>query len=60
MKRIDLLCTCADCMEGGGRVKMGVLVMEDGRERVIVHDKRHGVKHELVVHLDKQDVVRSD
>jgi len=47
-------------MEGGGRVKMGVLVMEAGRERVIVHDKRHGVKHELVVHLDKQDVVRSD
>jgi hypothetical protein len=60
MERIDLLCTCQDCLQEGERVKMAVLEVVDGHGRIVVHDKRHGVKHELVVHLDKRAAVHSD
>ena len=56
---MNLLCTCEDCAVDD-RVKMGEIQEKDGQSVIVIKDKRHGQKHELVFTLDNPEKVSTE
>lgn len=46
-------CSCDECAHGGKRVQMAMLEERGGESVLVITDKRHGQRHELLVPLDK-------
>lgn len=56
--RHPLYCACRHCQASGQPEKMGELVEDEDGVRLEVRDKRHGVKHTLVVNQQDLEEIR--